>query len=79
MRPKNFNVHDLISNLNGSCNTINEELPYGMDEEDLTEEDRAVINETIFECDTCGWWYDIEEMNESEGGENICSDCKNSE
>ena len=30
---------------------------------------------TLFECDTCGWWYEIAEQGEHEGYESICEDC----
>lgn len=68
MRPKDFDVYQLIESLAGTCNTIQEHLPEGMEEEDLTQEDHNQIDLEIFECPQCNWWYRFgEDEADSEG------------
>lgn len=74
MRPADFDIHKLIDALNGTCSTIQEHLPDDMDELELTNEDHQTIDATIFCCNTCSWWCDIEEANESDDGD-VCDDC----
>jgi len=72
-RPNHFNVHELIQALQGTCTTINEHLPDGMTDDDLTEDDHMAIDNEIFLCDECGWWCEVCEMNDT--GDHICNDC----
>ena len=76
MKPIDFDIEQLIQDLQGTCKSIPEFLPEGMDEEDLTEEDVAHIANEIFLCATCGWWCEICQNVESDDGELHCSDCK---
>lgn len=71
-RPDDFNVQELIEDLVGTCKTIGDFLPEGMDENDLTEEDHEAIDERIFNCDTCGWWCERDE--EDPNNEGNCND-----
>ena len=75
MRPENFSVEQLISELQGTCKTIQEFLPEGMEEDDLTEEDLQEIDNEVFLCSVCGWWYEICEESGSDESELICNDC----
>lgn len=75
MRPDDFNVHQLVEDLQGTCKTIQEFLPEGMDEDDLTEADHAHIDQEIFNCTECGWWYEVAQSTESADGENVCDEC----
>lgn len=75
-RPTDFNVQTLIDDLQGSCATIEERLPDGMEWNDLTKEDHAAIDEDIFCCEDCGWWCTTDEANENPNcGGDICNDC----
>lgn len=82
MRPEDFDIHKIIDSLQGTCNTIQSAIDDyypGMDENDLTSSDHDAIDNTIFLCATCGWWCETGEANESEGGEDVCNDCKEDE
>lgn len=75
MKPADFNVHELIEAVNGTCNTIDDHLPEGMEFEDLTGEDHDVIDNEIFLCNECGWWCEVHEAHETDDGDDICDDC----
>lgn len=74
MRPKNFDVNELIETLQGSCDTLDAALPDGMEFIDLTKDDHDRIDSEIFLCEQCGWWCEQSEANESDGGD-VCQDC----
>ena len=77
MRPADFDVHELIGALQGTCDTIPDHLPEGMEEEDLTQEDHNTIDNEIFLCEVCGWWCEIsEQVAELDG---TCQDCYDAE
>jgi len=74
MRPEDFDIDQLISDLSGTCSTIEEHLPEGMEEDDLTPEDYSAIDDQIFKCATCSWWCEIQEAVDDHG-EDVCQDC----
>lgn len=43
--------------------------------ENLTIKELAEIDNWIFKCDCCGWWYDNGEMSLSAEHDNICEYC----
>lgn len=70
-------IKDIIDNLQGTCNTLQSACKeIGIEECDLTEDDLLEIDNEIFLCDECGWWYEIIEVIET-GITQICSDCFN--
>lgn len=73
IKPEDFDINDVISDLQGSCKTLVQALEelYEIDESVLTEEDIAYINNVIFLCEGCGWWNDLSEQQD----EGLCSDC----
>jgi hypothetical protein len=73
MRPENFDVQQLISELRGSVDSIDDRLPDGMGFEDLTTEDTQAIDSEIFCCEQCGWWCEV--ADQSENNDAICVDC----
>lgn len=77
-KPIDFNIQEIVEALQGTANTIDEVLPEGMDWSDLTAEDHAYIDQEIFNCATCGWWYEISEQSDNED-ENTCIDCHEDE
>ena len=77
MRPKDFNVNELIEALQGTCTSIEDHLPENMEFMELTNEDLDTIDNNIFECSCCNWWCEISEATENKHGENICEDCLN--
>lgn len=65
MRPESFDVQELIDSLQGTCQTMNDALPEGMDDLDLTSEDHDSISNQIFNCTECGWWYESYEEDDN--------------
>jgi len=72
-------IQNIINSLQGSCQSLREVCENeGFEEEDLLPEQINEIEQEIFLCTTCGWWYEISEMSEeSEDGENTCEGCIN--
>ena len=73
-RPEDFDVQKLIDYLQGTCNSLSdgiETIYPGMDDMDLIQEDYDTMDNQIFHCETCGWWCESHEQQES--GE--CEDC----
>jgi len=61
------NIKEVIDDLKGTCNNI--------DLADFTVEELEKLDSEIFECSTCGWWFDIDEE-VGEGTDLQCKDCK---
>jgi hypothetical protein len=74
MRPADFDVQETIQYLEGSCQTLTAGLPDGMFEEELTEKEKELIDDSIFLCACCGWWWEIAQNNDF-FGESYCDDC----
>ena len=53
-----------IDELNGTCDYV--------DLDEWSSEDLQVLDEQIFQCDTCGWWCEVGEESEEPS---ICNDC----
>lgn len=65
---------DIIEDLRGTCQTLNVVLEKHEAEE--LEDDKQFLEEldnTVFCCECCGWWYEIWEMSDSHSWE--CVDC----
>lgn len=81
MKPDDFDVQKIIDTCQGTCTeSLQSALEYhypGMDEDELTGEDHAAIDNEIFMCEGCGWWCEISEAVEDE--DNKCQDCLNDE
>lgn len=75
MRPSDFDIQKLIESLQGTCSTIEEHLPEGMEWVDLTKEDHEAIDAEIFLCEQCGWWCERNEESEQEEYVEHCKDC----
>lgn len=65
----------IVEDLRGTCNKsvheyIDEYLEQGFDEMALY----VGIDDAIFECEECGWWYGVDEMADYED-ERICQKC----
>ena len=70
-------LEELISDLLGTCRSIPECLPTGITEDDLTEADHNEIDQRIFRCDICQWWFELsDEGQTSEAEVRICEDCE---
>lgn len=78
MRPENFDIDTLIEAVVGTSDTIDQHLSDGMEWEDLTDQDHQKIDESIFLCDQCGWWYEIGDEAEHDGHDTVCVQCYSS-
>jgi len=88
MRAENFDIEDVIQNLQGTCGhpisscfgedgILNDDYTPkypDMDEDDLTEDDYMELDNWIFVCESCGWWCGTSEDNDFEG-QRYCDDC----
>ena len=65
-------ILEIINFLKGTCHPIsNAEEEYG----ELTVEELEEIDEEIFKCDDCGWWYDPCDCNVDHNGSKFCPNC----
>ena len=77
MKPADFNLDTLIEYLKGTCKSMQEgvnSLYEGMDEDDLAMSDIEAIEEEIGNCSRCGWWVEVNEINEVDS-EQVCDGC----
>lgn len=69
-------INELIEHLNGSCKTLEEGIKTILGEEytenDLSGENQDQIDQEIFLCHNCGWWYEVE----AQGENGDCEDCE---
>ena len=65
-------VEVLIEQLMGTCQDFSE---VGVDFYELDKEELECINDNIFNCASCGWWYDTSDMS-SEHDEVVCTNCE---
>jgi hypothetical protein len=64
----------IVYDLQGTCQDVGQVLVfYGYTEEDLDHEAALYIDERIFCCEQCEWWFEIGEMDEDT--EWVCEDC----
>lgn len=74
-KPLDFDIHQVIADMQGTCSMLIDALPEGMNEDDLTSEDHEAIDNEIFLCDECGWWCEISEQADTGEDEQKCEDC----
>lgn len=81
MKPKDFDIYEVIESLQGTCTSSLaqkcEELFPGTEEDDLTDEDYAAVDDEIFVCAQCGWRCETSEAHEhpEDGDGDVCDDC----
>ncbi len=69
-------IDDLVYHLQGTCISLEEACAdLGFDREDLTMKELEELDNCLFECDNCGWWYDVGERSDVDCDENICLHC----
>ena len=83
MRAEDFDIQKIVNTLQGTCgDSIQSALDYhypDMIEDDLNEEDHRELDDQLFVCDCCGWWYETSERNDTNGEGDYCEDCHESE
>ena len=67
-------IHEIINNLLGTCNALeyDDYLHNGFNENKLLQ----ILDEEIFQCSCCGWWYEICDVYEEIENDTVCLDCK---
>jgi len=67
----------LIEYLTGSCVTVDEAMNdlFELSEDDITEGQEDVLNQEIFKCAQCGWWYEFAEESGADDSDLICLEC----
>lgn len=69
----------LCDHLVGTCQSLQDALKSLELPEDTADQVASELDELCFCCSTCGWWSAAEDEAESEGGEQICIECKEDE
>lgn len=75
----NSDLEVVVSSLVGTCNSLQECLQslYGINEDELSQENCLYIDENIFCCVDCGWWcYQSEMTNDEDCDEWACNECR---
>lgn len=73
-------INKLICYLQGTSISLKEACnSLGFDRKDLTAEELEELDSQLFQCDNCGWWYNIDKRAYIEHNRfqdnNICTDC----
>ena len=69
-------VNTLIEYLQGTCKSLSEACnEHDIEHESLTQAELDELDNHIFECPVCNWWYETSEMQTADNGENVCSEC----
>lgn len=69
-------VGEIIETLQGTCDTLTGAVQEvtgkdSLDEYDLEEHQHEQIDNEIFLCTECSWWYEVCDREEDD----VCSDC----
>lgn len=72
MTPK---FEEVVEYLRGTCQSLSEACAvFEVDEDSLSTEDYDYLDEEIFRCEECSWWYSMDELSQCED-DPICTDC----
>jgi hypothetical protein len=67
-----FEIDKFIEHLVGTCKSLDEaKSDFDLDRE-LTDRELEAIDEALFRCGGCDWWFPVEEMTEQE----VCEGCE---
>jgi len=73
-------VDQVAYDLQGTCQSLTEALEkHDMGEAEDDIEFCQALDELVFCCEKCGWWYEQNEMAEREDEAWICEDCTDDE
>lgn len=69
-------VQTLIYELQGTATSLDEAMPEGFSEDDLTEDQLNEIDLEIFRCEACSWWFEVsDEADTGDDQERVCLNC----
>ena len=66
-------VEVLIEQLLGTCQDFSE---VGVDFYDLDKEEVECIDDAMFNCASCGWWFDLTDQSDRDFEEMVCINCQ---
>lgn len=70
-------IDTLIENTTGTCQSLEHHMEgFDMEMDDLSMKELAYIDDAIFECACCGWWYDLGSICPEIEEEMVCMNCK---
>lgn len=69
----------IIDHLNGSCDPLEQACEdFGVDADEFLDKYASELDERIFNCESCGWWYEVGQHGEDPHGREICYNCEES-
>ncbi len=73
-------AHAIIDGLRGSCNSMEQECAYwDVSPEEFLDKYAEELDDQIFNCESCGWWFEVGEESEKEPNRLICRNCEEDE
>ena len=70
-------LEGIVEDLMGSCQSLEDALDkHYMELDDLSMKDLEYIDDAIFVCDCCGWWYDLGEISIIIEDALVCMGCE---
>jgi len=65
-------AQEIVEDYVGTCHSLSSEDYDWLDENGFLE----FVDEQIFECEVCGWWWEISDQGDSEKHNGmVCTDC----
>lgn len=64
-------IAEMAERLEGTCNSLNDELNSTFGDEDLSTDAALYLDSLVMECEQCNWWCEPSELNDDQ----ICADC----
>jgi hypothetical protein len=69
-------LDEIIESLVGTCNDLDQTMVnHNIDPDAMDMGDSVYMDDHIFLCEECGWWFDLSELNDSGDGL-ICLECR---
>jgi hypothetical protein len=78
MKLTSSQIDDLIQELQGTIARLDattEEM-FGISSFDLDMETLEALDQEIFCCECCGWWYEIGELSREVDEDMVCQECE---
>lgn len=69
-------AQEVIEHLNGTCLSIEQGCAdLDVDPEDFLDQHCHLLDDAIFNCEGCGWWFEQGEMADDPHDRWVCGDC----
>ena len=80
MKLTNQQINDIADILQGSCLSLEDGICAVLGDDatvdDLDLDDYYALDEVVFLCASCNWWYEAGYWNSEKTDENYCLDCE---